>query len=322
METRINEVVVIDRPEVIPPPAVEAKPKKKRLSKKAVKEVIVQPDKTDGLRKLALLTKSYYDIQGLRMQIEGRYNKDTAKVNLSQQDIETLQSHAVAVQGLEKGAKDAICEHLKTIPFYVKVLSDKERFRGIAESSCAIMLSMFDIKKADTPSKMWAFAGLSVVPCRRCSKCQGVVVSGSNGYTHQKRLTRVVEGDAEPKATCPLAGSPIAECDTFESGMSQRPTKGEKLPYCAFLRAKMIGVMGTSLLKAQGPLTKHYYDYKHRKETAGWGQSKGHRHNASIRYMVKMALLDIWKAWREFEGLPVRPSYHEEKQGGHGYKAG
>jgi hypothetical protein len=31
--------------------------------------------------------------------------------------------------------------------------------------------------------------------------------------------------------------------------------------------------------------------------------------------MVKMMLLEIWTAWREFEGLPVRPSYHEEKLG-------
>ena len=34
-----------------------------------------------------------------------------------------------------------------------------------------------------------------------------------------------------------------------------------------------------------------------------------------MRFMIKMLLLDIWKGWRESEGLPVRPSYHEEKLG-------
>ena len=46
-----------------------------------------------------------------------------------------------------------------------------------------------------------------------------------------------------------------------------------------------------------------------------------HRAQASLRYMIKMLLLDLWKAWRTYEGLSVRPSYHEEKQGGHGYGA-
>ncbi len=31
--------------------------------------------------------------------------------------------------------------------------------------------------------------------------------------------------------------------------------------------------------------------------------------------MVKMLLLEVWREWRLAEGLPVRPSYHEEKLG-------
>lgn len=68
------------------------------------------------------------------------------------------------------------------------------------------------------------------------------------------------------------------------------------------------------------PWRKMIDDYKHRKETQGWGCSPGHRQKAAVRYAVKMLLLEVWKAWREFEGLPVRPSYHEEKQGGHGFR--
>ena len=42
---------------------------------------------------------------------------------------------------------------------------------------------------------------------------------------------------------------------------------------------------------------------------------KWHRHMASIRYMNKMFLADLWVAWRELEGLPVTKPYHEDKLG-------
>jgi hypothetical protein len=43
--------------------------------------------------------------------------------------------------------------------------------------------------------------------------------------------------------------------------------------------------------------------------------SKGHRNNAAIRYMVKMFIKDLYAAWREIEGLPVRVPYAEEYLG-------
>lgn len=46
-----------------------------------------------------------------------------------------------------------------------------------------------------------------------------------------------------------------------------------------------------------------------------WGTGDAHRDVAARRYMVKMLLLDMWKAWRALEGLPIRPSYAEEKLG-------
>lgn len=46
-----------------------------------------------------------------------------------------------------------------------------------------------------------------------------------------------------------------------------------------------------------------------------WGRSSAHRHRAAIRYMAKMFLRDMYIEWRTAEGLPVRPSYAEEKLG-------
>ena len=48
---------------------------------------------------------------------------------------------------------------------------------------------------------------------------------------------------------------------------------------------------------------------------APWGKSDAHRDRDAKRVMMKWFLLDMWKTWRELEGLPARPAYSEEKLG-------
>lgn len=102
--------------------------------------------------------------------------------------------------------------------------------------------------------------------------------------------------------------------------------KGEKCPYNQFLKSKLCGVLGSGFLKANSPYREFYDNIKHRYESENWGvESKnpvdkkrpkaGHQHNASIRYMVKMFLKDLYVAWRTLEGLPVREPYAEEYLG-------
>lgn len=108
---------------------------------------------------------------------------------------------------------------------------------------------------------------------------------------------------------------PVGRDETVASGEAQRPTKGVKLPYNSFLRVKLVGVLGPVLIKSGSPWRKTYDDYKLRLQSKGWGKNDGHRHQASIRYMIKMLLMDIHKRWREAEGLSVREPYSVEKLG-------
>lgn len=266
---------------------------------------------------LQLLVKNFYDLQLLRMQSAGRHNKTTGpQTQLDERDLERLKIHTERLSLIEQGAQKEIEQFLKEIPFYMKVLRDKDRFKGLGPVLSAVILSSFDIHRADTISKMWAFAGLRPLPCRRCKECQNVVIENDAGlYTHERRVKKAIDSEEGGTAAPKCSRASMQESDTFPSGKAQRPTKGEKLPYNAFLRAKLIGVLGSGLLRNASPWRKFYDDYKHRKQSAGWGVSDGHRHKAATRYMVKIMLLEIWKAWREFEGLPVRPSYQEEKLG-------
>ncbi|KKN74108.1 hypothetical protein LCGC14_0394480 [marine sediment metagenome] len=98
-------------------------------------------------------------------------------------------------------------------------------------------------------------------------------------------------------------------------GTAEKRKKGEKLAYNSFLKSKLLGVLGPSFLKCSSPYRDFYDNYKHRLISKEWGKSDGHRHNASIRYMVKMFIKDLYVEWRTIEGLTVRPPYAEEYLG-------
>jgi hypothetical protein len=251
--------------------------------------------------------KIFYDLQLLRMQAAGRGKKkaDGAEVQLNEIDIALLDARSTDLARAELDAKNDIIDQLATSKLYTTVLSDKTRFKGLGPTMAAVILSSFDIERADTVSKMWSFAGLAPVPTKRCKTCQGILKEESDGlYKHAWKT----------KEKCP-EGDPVGLLKTFDSAMAMKPVKGEKLSYNNWLKTKLVGVMGGCLLKANSPWRKFYDDYKHRKASAGWGRDDGHRHQAAMRYMVKMLLLEIWKEWRTIEGLTVRPSYQEQYLG-------
>jgi Intein splicing domain/LAGLIDADG-like domain len=101
----------------------------------------------------------------------------------------------------------------------------------------------------------------------------------------------------------------------------------QSITFNPFLKSKLLGVLGPSLLRAKNDYyTEVYQGYKHRLESQEKYQedSKGHRHNMALRYVVKRFLADLYEAWRPLEGLPVHNPYAEAKLGikHHGGKTG
>jgi hypothetical protein len=105
-----------------------------------------------------------------------------------------------------------------------------------------------------------------------------------------------------------------------------KPIKGVKNKFNAFLKSKIVGVLGQAFISTKSPYTKFYYEYKHRKESDNWGVDNPkpkdkdrpkamHQHNAAKRYMCKMFLTDLYVAWRTMEGLSIREPYQEEYLG-------
>ena len=190
------------------------------------------------------------------------------------------------------------------VPLWEKVLKG-DAYTGIGPVMAAVIYSEIDIHKADTPSKIWSFAGLSTVPALRCKICQDLVVKNGDGFKH--RYVR--------QKKCAVKNADLGLDVVVESRSRQFPIKGEKLSYNKFLKTKVVEVMTGCILRSGSPLRRFYDDYKLRKQSEGWGMSDGHRHRAALRYLAKMVLLSIWREWRQLEGLPVRDSYQEEYLG-------
>ena len=155
--------------------------------------------------------------------------------------------------------------------------------KGCGPAMGAVLISEIDISKARYASSIWKYAGLDL---------------GPDGRGRTKQKTHLV------KRTYKTAKGEIAERDS--------------VTYNPFLKTKLMGVLAPAFLKANSPYREHYDRYKHRQESLPEDvrpKTKLHIHNRSMRYMVKMFLIDFYVASRTLHGLPVSLTYHEGKLG-------
>lgn len=282
-----------------------AVPEQDRKSEIAMRRKVKKTTRNPEEQRNALrrYTHNFYDIQRLRIQTAGRtYDRATgAEIQLNEVDIAIFDARANALLRAERDALADIKAFLPTIPAYTQILSEKPRFRGLGPTMAAVILSEVDINRCNTISALWRYAGLAPIKGHRCSVCKDTVVKRGKDkkFVHEFERKKVCKA----KLTSRIV---------YESTKSERPVKGQKLAYNRFLKTKMVGVLAGCLLKANSPYREYYDNYKHRLISGKRGRDDGHRHQMSMRYMVKMLLLDIWKDWRELEGLPVRNLYQEE----------
>jgi len=278
------------------------------------KKVVRTPEQArDAMRRKV---RMFYDMQRLRMQSGGRGAKKidgddkapaTENIELTEVDRMQLERRSKEMMLVEHEALLDIETHLKTMPVYTQILS---QISGVGPTLAGVIVAEVDIHRCDTASALWRYAGLAPIPCRRCKTCKDELVQA--GVAQLKRYKHAFNRKTDK---CRFASDIIEVDKTYASARSERPEKGEKLHFNKFFKTKMVGVMAGCLLKANSPYRKFYDDYKHRLASTNKGRNDGHRHQMALRYMVKMVLLDIWKGWRELEGLSVREPYQEEYLG-------
>jgi hypothetical protein len=190
-----------------------------------------------------------------------------------------LVSHYIDLEAAETEQFKRLGVVLTELPVYTQFLS---KVRGIGPAMAGVIISEIDIHKAKYPSSLWAYAGLDVA---------------GDGRGRSRRKEHLI------KRSYVNAKGEESERDS--------------ITYNPWLKTKLMGVLASSFLRSASPYADHYRSYRHRLDTTrskeDW--TKGRVHNASLRYMVKRFLVDLYAAWRTIEGLPVSPEYSEAKQG-------
>jgi len=241
----------------------------------------------ERLNSLKINVRAYYDTQRRRVALDGQLGikkNGDAKKNTPHRDeawLVLLMSIRDELTKTEKRLEKEMLNEVKHHPLWKGFL---ENVKGVGPVTTGLILTEFDINKP-RPSNFISFAG--------CAPGK------------------------------------------------DKKVKGEKCPYNQFLRSKLCGVLGSSFLRCKSvPYSGYYYDkkmsYEHsyreieerlkkkdRKKKKYKGQTvrtvkwkdayPGHLHDAAIRYMIKMFLVDLHIAWREIEGLEVSRPYAEEK---------
>jgi hypothetical protein len=248
---------------------------------------------TQGLDLLRAAVNHLYDLQRLRIAAGHRADKAIPAI-LTEEDKTFMHKQCQSLLVIEKEAEREVAAILRKNKVWKHVMKD---VKGLGPRMGGLLIAYIDIHRADTPSKIWAFFGLAV--------------------------------DSE--------------------GGIQRMKAGQKASFSPWLKSKIVLVLGDCLIKANSPYKDFYNNYKNRKRNTvtdvcrtckgkkkiqlkdkswvtcyhckgqdgpiPWAASDAHLHNAARRYMVKMLLVDIWRDWRELEGLPTRVSYAEEYLG-------
>jgi len=274
--------------------------------------------KTQDQHAVRTLVRARMDFQAMRKAMSNRLGKkaDGTDQNIADgrtfmtDDLENFNAIAEAAKKQEEAVEKMLRKTLKRFPVYNEFLLG---VKGVGEIAAGWILGEFDIHIATTVSKMWQYAGLNPGMVRGKKRIEP-------GKHNGEKVTSEIKDQA---------GKVIALIvESNEMIRGDKATSGFVLPYNKPLRTALVGVMASGFIKAQSPYClEFYYPYKERlsqeeNEVLHIGKMKqwkevspGHRDMAAKRYMVKMFLKDLYAAWREIEGLPVRCSYQEQYLG-------
>lgn len=209
-----------------------------------------------------------------------------------------LMAQYMQLTGEENRIFRDIENQLEHFPLWTEFLKD---ISGIGPAIAGLIISEIDISKAKYASSLHKYCGVDVV---LVENEDGNIVGEARG----RKKNHLVEQEYIDK-----------EGNTqTKMGLSYKPV----------LKTKLLGVLAASFLRAGAKLNKSdsekkskyervYREYKHRIQNmpAHAEKTKMHINRMATRYSVKIFLNDLYAKWRELEGLPVHPPYHEAKLG-------
>lgn len=254
--------------------------------------------------KLKSGVRFFYDLQKLRIQSGNRTSAGVDTNPLDELDKKFLEKTSDGLEVLEKDALKEVLRLLKPIPIYAWLKAQK----GVGPTMAGVLVSEIDITKCNTASQLWAWCGLAVRDGKADRRVRGEKAKFDPWL--KSKVVKVL-------ADCLLRANSKPWRDFYDNYKTRK--QNQLVDVCTLCEGK--GTVKQEVKPKPGQTKK---DVKGNGKVlkcancnatggpAPWGRSDAHRHQAALRYMVKIFLLELWKQWRALEGLEVRPSYAEE----------
>lgn len=176
--------------------------------------------------------------------------------------------------------EDELNSDIMIIAKEIPIIQELVNVKGISWILAGRLVGMIDISIPSTPSALWRYCGLGVLPW--CEDCEKFLEGGTK--------------------VCP-------HCDGKNIVMkAERLVKGEAAHFSKRLKTTCYNI-GTSFLKCNSTYRLIYdrarasYD----ESRPEWNDMR--KHFSGLRKMVKLFLSHLWERWRIEEGLPTRTPY-------------
>ena len=203
-----------------------------------------------------------------------------------------------------KDIKGLVVQH----PIWDAFLRD---VRGVDAAMAGVLLATIDIHKATYASSLRKLAGIDVVP------------------------ESFIDDEGQPRTLDPWARTGRSMRKEHQV-MCKRTNRDGKVveglgpSYDVWFKTKMCGVLAGCFLMQKGKESKYRdaYDaarnrYQNHEQYGAHNDKKkdangrsvtgdGRRHRMAIRKMLDVFFLDLYKAWRTVEGLPVHDPYNQD----------
>ncbi len=168
------------------------------------------------------------------------------------------------------------------------------RIKGIGNENIAKVVTFIDIKRAESISALWKYAGYAVV----------------NGVAERPKKGEKLAFNMELKTMCYRVGAALLKAHALAS--ASKAKVGTKFGYfyekCLEQEKRKFEAQGKTVLP-----TEEWVKTSKKAEHPENLVSEYYVHNRAVRRMIKLFLACLWMYWREAEGLPLRDPYALDK---------
>jgi len=275
---------------------------------------------------IKLLINSMYDVQKVRLAIEGRIRafSQTNQQNYSAMAKELSDDLADLANAFEKSVEVRVASAVES----AAIMDWLKKVKGIGPRYAGTLIGTIGTPP-ETVSQLWSLCGMGVIPV--CDTCNKISYWGDEkAYflnrqverrweQHIKKDEDAIQDEQEFKRKNYIeTEKKLCLCDDPQIRMvapQRKYYKGLLLSHNPFLKMTCWKISGQFV--RQGDFYRTYYDQQKEFYVNRDGDTLTalHVENRARRAVVKLFLSHLWEMWRKAEGMEAGQTYLQHKLG-------